>query len=130
MTPIQVVEAYKAILELSKSVFPYKESRKIAKLKKALKDEYEAVIELEENMAKKYGGTKEGNGVIKFPSADDKEAFDKEHNAYIQEEADIKLPAVDISKYTDQLKISPDSVFALDGIVKFEKGEADGRQTD
>ena len=95
-------------------------------MKKALKDEYEAVVEIEENMARKYGGTKENGGVIKFCSIEEKAKFDEEHSAYMLQDADISLPEVDISRHTDQLKISPDSVFALDGIVKFERGERNG----
>lgn len=109
-----------AIMELSRCVLPYKAARGVAGLKRALQSEYETLRDSEGSIAEKHGGTLTG-GQWTFQDASAKEGFDKELADFMQEDVDIDLPKVDISKYSDQLRLSPNTIFSLDGIVVFDK---------
>lgn len=121
MTPNGVKNAFKAIQELSGVVLPYKVSRNLSKLKKRLGEELDTVAGMEQALIKRYGGKIEKNGAIKISGAD-AQAFADEFNALMAQNDDsIKLPTVDLSKYTDMIRISPGAVEALEGIVIFEE---------
>ena len=120
MTGNQVLEAYMAIMELSKCVLPYKAARGVAGLKRALQVEYETLRDAEGSVAEKHGGTFTGGQWV-FPDSERKNEFDMEMAGFMEEDVDIDLPKVDISKYSDQLRLSPNTIFSLDGIVVFEK---------
>lgn len=127
MTPNQVTNAYKAILRLSETVFPYKTARSAARLKNRLAEEVDTIAAAEKTIVEKYGGTISKNGTI---SIDDQEHADKcadALNEFRAQDDDIELPVVDLSKYADSIRISPADVDALEGIVLFEKetGEDD-----
>ena len=125
MTPNDIKNAYKAIQELSGTVFPYKVSRDIAALKKRLGEELETVAAMEMALVEKYGGAIERGGSIKISGAD-AQAFSDEYNALMaQDDESIKLPVVDVSAYADILRISPGAVEALEDIVIFEKEAKD-----
>lgn len=121
MTPKQIVAAYKAIHELSGTVLPYRAARGVEALKKRLTEEFETVLEMERNLAEEYGG-KLGSGGYRFPDREQAERFRTIHNAAMEQEDDIPLPAVDLSKYTDMLRISPGAIEALEGLVIWEEG--------
>lgn len=120
MTGNQVLEAYRGVLELSKCVLPYKAARGVAALKRVLQNEYETLRDSESSIAETHGGTLSG-GQWTFPDIPSRETFDKELADFMQEDVDMDFPKVDISKYADQLRISPDTIFSLDGIVVFDK---------
>ena len=121
MTPNDIKNAYKAIPELSGTVFPYKVSRGIAALRKRLGEELETVAAMEMALVEKYGGIVEPNGSIRVRGANS-QAFADEYNALMaQDDESIKLPVVDVSAYDDTLRISPGAVEALEGIVIFEE---------
>ena len=126
MTPNEVVAAYRAILELSKAVLPYKTARQVAVLNRALRAEHDTVVAAERALADKYGGAVSPAGSVDFPNADSAEAFNRERARFMEQDADIQLPTVDLSKHTNLIRLSPESICALDGIVEFEKGEDDG----
>ena len=123
MTPIQIGDAYRAVLRLSNTVFPYAVARNIAKLKKRLEDEIDAVADAEKAIAAKYGGTFKRDGTIVIEDPEKGEKCADELNEFRLQDDDIKLPVVDLSKYVDSIRISPADVDALEGIVTFEKGE-------
>lgn len=125
MTPNKIVSAYKAIHELSSMVFPYKVSRNIASLKKRLTEEFDTVAAMEKAMVDKYDG-KPHNGSFKFPDEKKAESFRKEYDAAMQQDDEIKLPVVDLSRYMDMVRISPNAVEALEGLVIFEKEDSNG----
>ena len=125
MTPNEVVAAYRAVLELSKAVLPYKTARQVAALNRALRAEHDTVVAAERALAEKHGGTISTTGSVDFPDADSTEAFTKERSEFMNQDAEIRLPKVDVSKHTNILKLSPESICALDGIVIFEQDEGD-----
>ena len=47
MTPTEVVAAYRAVVELSKAVLPYKTARQVAALNRALRAEHDTVVAAE-----------------------------------------------------------------------------------
>lgn len=123
MTLNQIVSACAHINELSKSVFPYQTARSLCRLKKRLKDELDVVLDIEKTMVSAYGGTVNRDGSYKFPSAEQQKQFIAEYEKTLTQEQDIKLPVVDLSKFTNSIRISPAAMEALDGIVIFEKEE-------
>lgn len=125
MTPNDIKNAYKAIQELSGTVFPYKVSRGIAALRKRLGEELETVAAMEMALVEKYGGAIERGGSIKISGAD-AQAFSDAYNALMaQDDESIKLPVVDVSACADTIRISPGAVEALEGIVIFDKEAED-----
>lgn len=123
MTLRQIVEAYAHINELSKSVFPYKTTKDLIRLKKRLKEEFDTVVAMEEALVEKYHGAKSANGAYRFPDDKEREQFVIEYNQMTSQEHEIHLPAVDLSKYTGMLCLSPAAMEALEGIVTFEVTE-------
>ena len=121
MTPTEVVAAYRAVLELSKAVLPYKIARQVAVLNRALRAEHDTVVAAERALADMYGGVVSRMGDVDFPDADSMEAFNRERASFMEQDADIRLPKVDVSKYTNLLRLSPETICALDGIVVFER---------
>lgn len=126
MTPNQIKNAYRAIQELSGVVFPYRVARGIAALKKRLLEEVEAVAAMESALVEKYGGKIDRTGNAKV-SGENAQAFVDEYNAMMeQNDESIQLPVVDVSAFADTLRISPDAVGWLEGIVLFEEVKNDG----
>lgn len=123
MTPIQIGDAYRAVLRLSATVFPYAVARNIAKLKKRLEDEVDTVANAERAISEKYGGTFKRDGTIIIEDPEKGEKCADELNEFRQQDDDIKLPVVDLSKYVDSIRISPADIDALEGIVIFEREE-------
>ena len=56
MTPNEILNAYRGVLELSRCVLPFKVARAVAGLKKALQAEYETLSDAEAAIAEKNGG--------------------------------------------------------------------------
>ena len=126
MTPNQIKNAYRAIQELSGVVFPYRVARGIAALKKRLSEELEAVAAMESALVEKYGGNIDRSGSGKI-SGKEAQAFADEYNAMMaQDDESIHLPVVDVSKFADTLRISPDAVGWLEGMVIFEEVKGNG----
>ncbi len=126
MTPNQILRAYNAARELSKIVLPYKAARPVVQLKRQLEDEFHTIAGMEDALLQEFSGKKEQNGQFRFPDNETAEAFLEKYNSAMEEPADIQFNRVDLSRYTDAIKISPASVDALDGIVVFE-AQTDGR---
>lgn len=125
MTPNQIKDAYKAVQELSSVVFPFRVSRGVTALKKRLGEELDTVAGMEKALVDKYGGTVAKNGSITI-AGEDAKAFADEYNALMAQDDDsIKLPVVDVSAFADMIRISPGAVEALEGLVIFEKEDAD-----
>lgn len=121
MTPNDIKNAYKAIQELSGTVFPYKVSRGIAALKKRLGEELETVAAMEMALVEKYGGSVLPNGSVRVVGANS-QAFADEFNAMMrQNDESIVLPVADVSEQADVICITPGAVAALEGLVIFEK---------
>lgn len=122
MTPNQIVSAHRAIKEISGMVFPFKTARAVAGLKRRLQEEFEVIANAERAMIEKHGGKANG-AIIDFDAPEKAKEFQAEYDAFMSEEAEIKLPTVNLSKHTDMLRLTPDSIEALDGIVIFERDE-------
>jgi len=129
MTPNQIVSAYKAVVRLSESVFPYKTARSIARLKKRLGEEVDAIAAAETAIVKKYGGNVSQDGLVHIgdgAKADKLRALRAEMNEFRRQDDEVKLPVLDISEYVDALRISPADIDALEGIVIFDREEKGG----
>ena len=124
MTPNQIVTARAAIQELSRVVLPYKTARQVARLKRRIDEEFEVVTSMEKAIVEEFGGSMEGLR-RKFPDESTAVAFDEKMRLYMEEETEIKLPTVDLSKYAENIRISPATIDALDGLVKWE-AKSDG----
>jgi hypothetical protein len=121
MTPNDIKNAYKAIQELSGTVFPYKVSRSVSALKKRLSEELETVAAMEMALVEKYGGSVLPNGSVRVVGANS-QAFADEFNAMMwQNDESIVLPVADVSEQADIICITPGAVAALEGLVIFEK---------
>lgn len=118
MTPKQILSAYKAISELTGCVLPYKVSRSIHKLATRLEEEYKTILKTEQNMAAQYDGVATSNG-YEFKDSDIAKQFYIQYNEFMAQEDDIELPNIDLSEYTDILKISAIAIEALKDIVYF-----------
>lgn len=127
MTPNQITSAYKAIIRLSNAVFPYKTARSIAKLKRRLAEEVDTISDTEKRIIEKYGGTVKKNGSVTIEDREQADACVEELDGFREQEDDIKLPVVDLSKYVDSIRISPSDIDALDGIVIFEQEAEEGK---
>lgn len=122
MTPSRILAAYRAVLELSNIILPYKAARSVMALKKRLADENDTVVDMEKKLAVEFGGEEIPGGAYEFPDVDTNVRFQEALKEAKEQEDDIRLPTVDLSKYTSLIRISPASIEALDGIVIFEKG--------
>ena len=105
MTPRKITEAHKAMMELAGIPFPFKTARQLAKLKSRLDEEYLTVYNMDQALVRDMGGEIKANGNYKFQDSE----------------------ALNLSKYTDMIRISPGALEALEGIVAFEKEDPDGR---
>lgn len=122
MTPRKMVDINNALQELAGVPFPYKVARRLAALNKRVEAEMDTLIEMENSLLKKYGG-KKTRGKINFPDAEAADAYVDEREKMLDEEDDVSLPTVDLSKYIGGFTISARALAALDGIIVF--GESD-----
>ena len=120
MTPNQIASAHEAIQELSRVVLPYKTARQVARLKRRIDEEFEVIVSMESAVMKEFGGSFE-HGSVQFPDITAKKAFEEKMRLYREEDVDIKLPTVDRSKYAENIRISPATIDALEGLVKWEE---------
>lgn len=125
MTPNQVTDAYKAILRLSNTVFPYKIARNISKLKKRLAEEVDTISRMEKAIVEKHGGEIRKDNSVAIEGREQAEECADELNEFRLQDDDIDLPVVDLSKYASFIQISPSDIDALEGLVMFG-GEDDG----
>lgn len=121
MTPKDVMKAYKAINELANCVFPYKVTRQVHMLKKRLEEEFEIVLSSEKNLVAEHGGKVDSTGMYKFANSETAHKFDKAYQDMLNQESDIDLPRVDLSKYQNAIVASAATIDALDGLVLFEE---------
>lgn len=121
MTPKQVTAAYRAVLELSNIVLPYKSARSVATLAKRLAEENNVVADMEKNLVAEFGGKMRPGGVCDFADQNTAKRFQTALEAAREQEDEIRLPTVDLSEYTNLIRITPASIDALEGIVIFEK---------
>lgn len=117
-TPKQIMNAYRAIQELTLCVLPYKTARAVNRLKKGIQTEFETVLNTEQNMVSKYGGHVV-DGTYKFPDGESAEKFHKEYTEWLSQEDDVSLPTADVSRCVDAIKISSAGMDALEGLVDF-----------
>ncbi|MCM1220614.1 MAG: hypothetical protein NC548_39615 [Lachnospiraceae bacterium] len=122
MTPSQVMSAYKAVNELANCAFPYSVTRQVHALKKKLTDEFNTVLEAEKTLVAKHHGTVIENGSYHFETVEAATVFHKEYQDFLNQESDINLPTVDVSRCGDAVIISATSMDALEGLVIFEEG--------
>lgn len=123
MTPNQVTNAYRAVLRLSDAVFPYATARNIARLKKRLEEEVNVISDEEKKIVERNGGEVRKDGTIIIEDPEQAGKCTEELNDFRQQEDDIKVPSVDLSKYVDMIRISPADIDALEGLVIFGEEE-------
>lgn len=127
MTPRKITEAHKAMMELAGIPFPFKTARQLAKLKSRLDEEYLTVYNMDQALVRDMGGEIKANGNYKFQNSEALNEFLKRRDEMMDQEDSITFPVVDLSKYTDMIRISPGALEALEGIVAFGKEDPDGR---
>lgn len=118
ITPRRIMQAYRAINELAKCVFPYKTTRGIHNLRKRITEEFDTVLSSERAMVSKHGGVLNGSQ-YSFETQKAAEDFYNEYEAFLSQEDEISLPVVDISKCLDCVRISSEAIDALEGLVNF-----------
>ena len=123
MTPNQIIEACGGIRELTALVLPFKQARALAALKRALQEELDAIIENDMNLAESLGGKKEGSDYVFSDQEAKAEFLAKTAKAHEEDDETLKLPTVDLSGQTSQLRISANAIMALEGIVIFDREE-------
>lgn len=121
MNPKKIVDANKAITELSGIVLPYKAARAVVSLKRRLAEEFDMIADMEKTAIEKNGGKIDESGNVRFSDIENAKKFSEERTKFMNEEADIVLPEVDLSEYADQISLSPDSLSALENIVIFDR---------
>lgn len=119
MKPSQIVNAYKAILELDNVPMPYRTARQVAALRKRLKEEFDVIRGMEEALAADYGGKFDGAS-YQFETTETARAFAGQLNAVMDQDDAVNLPGADLSGTAEALHLSPFAVAALDGLIKFE----------
>lgn len=128
MTPTQIIAAHKAVLELCKTVLPFSAARQLARLKKQLDEEVNTIHDGEVAIVEKHGGKINQLGDCDFPSPENATSFVEERQEYFkQDDETIQLPVVDLSKYTSVIRLTAESVEALDGIVNFGENTNGGQ---
>lgn len=123
MTPKQIAKAYAYIEELSRSVFPYKVTRELVRLKNRLKEERDTILTMENALVEKYGGVVNKDRSFGIENEEDREKFDAEYAEFLDQDLEVRLPSVDLSKYTSSIRISAAAMEALEGLVAFEREE-------
>lgn len=118
MTPKDILNAYVAIQELVSCILPYKASRDIQKLAAKLKEEYNTVLWSEKNLVDSYGGIYRDK-FYDFKTPDIAQEFINKYNEFMEQQDDIELPKIDLSKYANDIKISATAIEALKDIVYF-----------
>lgn len=121
LTTKRIVEVSNALNNLHFTCrLKYRDARKLNDLKKLFKSRCEIVANLEQELVRRFNGTVEQNGQIRFETPEDANAFAIERIKLFQEKDDVEFPPVDISKYVDNLEMPVESVEALDGVFIFE----------
>jgi len=116
----EVIEAYKAVLELVEVRFPYQTAREVTELRRQLRKEYQIAAERERALAMEMGVEVLETGRFRTKDPEKAEAFQKRREEQMEESAEIDLPVVDLSAFAETLRVSPDCLWALEGIVQFE----------
>jgi len=116
----EAVEAYKAVLELGMAPLPYRKAREVAALRRRLQEEYETAEERELQLAEELGLEVVDKTRVRTKDPIKQAAFLERREAQMEEAAEIDLPAVDLSDFTNILQISANGLEALEKIVKFE----------
>lgn len=119
----EVIAAYRAVLELGEVRLPYRKAREVAALRRRLREEYETAAQREAALARELGVETAENGRFLARDAARAEEFRRRREAQMDEEAEMDLPAADLSQFTDMIQLSADCLEALEGMVIFEKGE-------
>lgn len=119
MKQIQVINAYKALTNLSNQVLPIRISYAIHKLRKSLSTAWDFQVEREKYILEKYGAHFE-NGMIIFSDPNVVKDFEMEFNELNQMESDFKLDSPIIIPMAEGIAITPNDIDALDGFVIFE----------
>lgn len=122
MTPSQVMNAYRAVNELAKCAFPYAVTRQVHALKKKLTDEFNTVVAAEKALVDKHKGTTTETGAYHFETVEAATKFHREYQDFLNQEGDVDLPTVDVSRCSDAVILSATSLEDLEGIVIFEEG--------
>ena len=121
----QLIKAYSHIDELFRLVLPYQTTRSLLCLKKQLKEEVDTALAMQSALIEKHAGIQNEDGSYRFPSIKDQKAFMADYDALMNQDQTIHLSCVDLTRFTDVIRISPAAMEALDGIVLFEAADAE-----
>lgn len=121
MTPTKIVAIHNAVNELSVCVLPYRNARDVNKLKRKVQDEIDTIVSAEKAIVEKHSGQFTDTG-FKFNTEEDAKAFRAEYENFMSQDAEVDLPKIDLSQCADLLRLTPNAIDSLDGIVNFGDG--------
>ena len=130
MTANTLIAIQSGLSELDRLPFPYKTARRLAALSRQIREEIAVINKMELALVEKYGGKVDRAYNVTFPGKEAGAAFAEARAELMDEDNDdITLPTVDLSKYVDVIELTPRAAEALEGVIIFEEGD-NGRQTD
>ena len=130
MTANTLIAIQSGLSELDRLPFPYKTARRLAALNRQIREEIAVINKMELALVEKYGGKVDRAYNVTFPDKEAGAAFAEARAELMDEDNDdITLPTVDLSKYVDVIELTPRAAEALEGVIIFEERD-NGRQTD
>lgn len=130
MTANTLIAIQSGLSELDRLPFPYKTARRLAALNRQIREEIAVINKMELALVEKYGGKVDRAYNVTFPDKEAAAAFAEARAELMDEDNDdITLPTVNLSKYVDVIELTPRAAEALEGVIIFEEGD-NGRQTD
>lgn len=105
---------------------PINETIKFNKNRKALTEAAQVVDERRMEIGKKHGTVNEAEGRFDFPDDDAFNAFNEEVTAMYEEEIDIDIHPISMTRIPSDTIIAPNALDALAGVLFKEQGDDDG----
>lgn len=119
MKQSKIINAYKALNNLSSCPLPIKTAYSLHKLRAALKSVWEFQCEEEGKMIERLNPTVDDNGDLVFKNLDDKQEFLRIQKELAEQEQEINYQPVTVG-LLDGITLSANDIDMLDGFVMFE----------
>lgn len=116
-TQHKAVNAYIALIKLSRATLKGRVARDLFMLKTKLEPSWNFQKEEQDKYIKEYNGTLDDDGNLRFSNQDDRDQFDKKINEIAEIETEFDIEPVQIK--CDDIEISVSDIEALAGFVEF-----------
>ena len=127
MTANTLIAIQSGLSELDRLPFPYKTARRLAALNRQIREEIAVINKMALARGEKCGGKVARAYHVTFTDKGAGAAFAEARAELMDEDNDdITLPTVDLSKYVDVIELTPRAAEALEGVIIFERGDTDG----